>query len=50
MPVDVPPARVLVEREGNGQTWYGLVDGYTSHLCGYLTLPHRRPKGEPDAT
>jgi hypothetical protein len=51
MPVDVPPARVLVEREGNGQTWYGLVDGYTSH---FATCPnaaaHRCQKENPDAT
>lgn len=45
MPVDAKPARVLVEQQG--ETWYGVEDGYTSH---FATCPnaakHRRPKGK----
>lgn len=44
VPVDATPARVMVEQHGNGQTWYAIQDGYTSHLD---TCPHG-PAGRPE--
>lgn len=48
MPVDAEPVRVFVQQHGNGQTWYGLVDGYTSHLGTCPQGPAGRPKEETD--
>ena len=50
MPVNAEPVRVFVEQYGNGQTWYGLEDGYTSHLDTCQHGPAGRPKEDTDGS